>query len=91
MRFKQDRTVPFADRPARTLSPSSLGVNPSGWTIKGDVVEDYYEWINYFEASHPDFGWVKGDYEVEIVANSKEAFEHFSENHPPDEWDYADI
>lgn len=76
---------------ARTLSPSDIGANPSGWTIVGEVHEDYYVWVNYFEARHPTFGWVKGDYEDEVKAKSKKALEHFMEHHPANEWDYADI
>ena len=76
---------------AFTLNPSDLGENTSGWTIKGDVHEDYFEWVNEFEAFHPDFGRVWGDFENEVYADSEEAFEHFYENHPPEYWDYWDI
>lgn len=76
---------------AYTLSPAVLGENSSGWTIRGEVHEDYYEWVNEFEAVHPDFGRVWGDYEDEVHAKSKKAFEHFYKNHPPDVWDYGDI
>lgn len=76
---------------ALTLSPCCLGENASGWTISGNVIEDYYEWINEFEAFHPSFGKVWGDYENKVYADSEEAFEHFYKNHPPKEWDYSDI
>ena len=76
---------------ALTLNPSELGVNESGWTIVGEVVEDWYEWVNEFEAYHPDFGWVRGNFEDEVTADSKQAFDHFYEHHPPSEWDYWDI
>lgn len=76
---------------ANTLSPRDLGANPSGWVIEGEVIWDYYKWVNYFEAFHPDFGWVKGDFEDEVQAESEEAFEHFIAHHPPEEWDYWDI
>lgn len=76
---------------AATLWPEDLGTNPSGWTISGEVVKDYFEWVNYFEATHPYFGKVWGDYEDVIYADSKEAFEHFYANHPPNVWDYYDI
>lgn len=90
-KVQYDVNVPGAWRGARTLSPGDLGENPSGWTITGVVHEDYFEWVNYFEAKHPTFGWVRGDFESEIQAKSKKAFAHFLENHPPNEWDYGDI
>jgi len=76
---------------ALTLDTSVLGVNDSGWTVTGEIHEDYFEWVNEFEAHHPDFGRVWGDFENEVYADSKEAFEHFYENHSPCEWDYWDI
>jgi hypothetical protein len=76
---------------ALTLDPSDLGVNESGWTIVGEVIEDYFEWVNYFEASHPDFGRVWGNFEDEVYADSEEGFNHFYNNHTPREWDYWDI
>lgn len=76
---------------AFTLDPSCLGLNESGWTIEGQVHEDWYEWVNEFEASHPDFGRVWGDYESEVHADSEAAFEHFFNNYPPQLWDYWDI
>lgn len=76
---------------ALTLRPSDLGENDSGWTIAGEILEDYFEWVREFEATHPDFGRVWGDFQIEVYADSQEAFEHFYENHPPDEWDYWDI
>ena len=76
---------------ALTLCPGAIGENESGWTIVGEIHEDYYEWVNYFEASHPDFGWVKGDFEDEVTASSKKAFDHFWKHHEPTQWDYQDI
>jgi len=76
---------------ALTLCPSVLGENASGWTIQGDIHEDYYEWVNEFEAFHPFFGKVWGNFEDEVYADSEEAFEDFYKNHPPNEWDYWDI
>ena len=63
----------------------------SGWVIKGKVVEDYYLWVNEFEAFHPQYGKVSGDFETEVVAESEAAFQHFWCNHKPEEWDYMDI
>lgn len=76
---------------ARTLDPTLLGTQPSGWTITGEIHEDYYEWVNEFEATHPDFGRVWGDFEKEVFADSQEAYDHFFAQHPPKEWDYFDI
>lgn len=63
----------------------------SGWTIKGEVREDYYYWVNDFEASHPTFGRVYGNFESEVHADSEEAFSNFWANHEPQAWDYWDI
>lgn len=63
----------------------------NGWTVSGYVHEDYAEWVNQFEAHHPDFGRVWGDFEEEVFADSEEGFEDFYRNFPPNVWDYADI
>lgn len=76
---------------AFTLDPSELGEHASGWVISGEIHEDWYEWVNEFEATHPDFGRVWGNFEEVVYADSEEAFEHFYKNHPPNEWDYWDI
>ena len=76
---------------ASTLSPSIIGVNGSGWTIEGQVHEDYYEWVNDFEAEHPKLGKVWGNFESTVYADSEEAYNHFIKNHPPENWDYQDI
>jgi hypothetical protein len=76
---------------ALTLDPSFIGNNDSGWEIKGEIKEDYYEWVNDFEAFHSDFGRVWGDFESEVYADSEEGFAHFYEHHKPEAWDYYDI
>lgn len=87
---------------ALTLSPGhvradghSLGqhtlTHSGGWTITGVVHEDYYEWVNDFEASHPVFGKVWGNFENEVLADSEEGFADFWKNHEPEAWDYQDI
>ena len=63
----------------------------SGWTITGEVIEDYYTWVNKFKAEHPTFGVVEGDFEDEVIATSEAAFKHFYANHSPHQWDYDDI
>lgn len=62
-----------------------------GWTVSGKIHEDYYYWVNYFEAEHPTHGKVWGDFESEVYADSEEGFEHFYKNHTPEAWDYGDI
>jgi hypothetical protein len=61
------------------------------WTIAGKVKEDYYEWINEFEAEHPVFGRVWGDFEGEVYADTEEGYQDFYKNFPPTAWDYWDI
>jgi len=63
----------------------------SGWTIKGEVHSDYYEWVNDFEATHPKFGKVAGNFEGEVIADSEEGFAHFWKHHQPQAWNYGDI
>lgn len=62
-----------------------------GWTIKGEIHEDYFVWVNYFEASHPEYGRVWGDFESIVYADSEEGFKDFYEKHTPEAWDYQDI
>lgn len=77
---------------ARTLRPEDLGESvATGWTLKGDVIEDYYEWVNEFEATHPEHGYVKGDFESVVEASSDFALGHFLVYFEPNEWDYHDI
>lgn len=63
----------------------------NGWTITAQTHEDYYEWVNYFEAKHPKLGKVWGDFESEVFATSQKAFADFYKNFPPEAWDYHDI
>ncbi len=77
---------------ANTLMPEDLGHHEeSGWTVTGTICEDYYEWVNDFEAFHAQYGWVKGNFETEVRAKSKKAYNHFREFFNPTEWDYWDI
>lgn len=62
-----------------------------GWTIKAKVEEDWFLWVNYFEANHPIHGRVWGDFEDEVFADTEEGFNHFYANHTPEQWDYYDI
>lgn len=62
-----------------------------GWTISGIVHEDYWEWVKEFEAYHPKYGRVWGNFEHEVYADSEEGFQHFYKHHEPKDWDYGDI
>ncbi len=65
--------------------------HPDGWTITGLVHEDYFTWVNSFEAVHPTLGRVWGNFEGEVYADSEKGFADFFEKHPPEAWDYGDI
>lgn len=74
---------PYQDTHTRT--------HADGWTITGEVHEDYYAWVNDFEANHPQYGKVWGNFEHEVYADSEEGFAHFYAHHTPEAWDYQDI
>lgn len=76
---------------ACTLPKEAIGTHESGWTIEGEIHEDWYEWVNEFSATHPEFGKVWGNFEKEVFADTEVGFAHFLQHHPPEEWDYADI
>jgi len=63
----------------------------SGWTITGELEEDYFVWVNDFHATHPTYGRVWGNFETEVFADSEEGYQHFWANHEPESWDYGDI
>lgn len=65
--------------------------HPDGWTISGGLHEDYFVWVNDFQASHPTLGRVEGDFERLVFATSEEAFADFYSKHTPTAWDYMDI
>lgn len=63
----------------------------SRWTISATLNDgDGFSWINEFVATHPVYGYVKGDFDILVIASSEIGFSHFIENHPYDEWDYQD-
>lgn len=62
-----------------------------GWTISWVIHSDYYEWVNYFEASHPTLWKVWGNFESTVFATKKKWFKDFYKNHVPEKWDYEDI
>ena len=62
----------------------------TGWTITGRISGDYYVWVNSFEAHHPEYGKVWGDFELEVYAETEEGFADFYKNHTPKAWDKWD-
>ena len=65
-------------------------VHEDGWEISGKVHEDYFTWVNEFEATkNGEKVW--GDFEKVVYCTSLEVLEDFLENHFPDAWDYYDI
>lgn len=65
--------------------------HPDGWAITGELHEDWFVWVNDFEAHHPQYGRVWGNFEKEVYADSEEGFQHFYTHHQPNAWDYWDI
>jgi hypothetical protein len=87
---KAGKDYPY-DNLALTLPKEAIGKHDDGWTITGKVHEDYYEWVNEFDAQHKELGHVWGDFEDEVFADSEEAFASFYAKHGPAAWDYLDI
>ena len=73
------------------LPVSALGDNDSGWHIKGDIIEDYYEWVEGFMATHPEYGKVWGDFNGRVYAWKPNALERFLEDHPYEEFNLDEI
>jgi hypothetical protein len=69
----------------------SSRMHEDGWTISGEIYEDYYVWVNGFVASHPIYGKIRGDFESSIFADNEEGYKDFMKNHAPTAWDYGDI
>ena len=77
---------------AATLDVDDIGYSEiSGWTIVAEIQEDYYKWVNYFEATHPKYGFIRGDFEDVVTAKSERAFKHFLKHYTVHIWDYGDI
>jgi len=76
---------------ARTLEPSPGFDESTGWTVIGEVHEDYYKWINDFEAYKGKECYVKGDFENIIETSSLKALDVFLSHYTVNEWDYYDI
>ncbi len=44
----------------------------SRWTISATLNDgDGFSWINEFEATHPVYGYVKGDFDILVIASSE--------------------
>ncbi len=91
-----------AAAPALTLPTSAVSesnvesgihsrTHDSGWTIKGEVEEDHHTWVTEFQAEHPEYGKVWGNFEDKVYAVSEKAFQHFFKHHAPEAWDSWDI
>ena len=92
MKFKTYPNPYLATDSANTLRPTDIGLHHNGWTVTGEIHEDWYEWVNYFEASHPKYGQVKGDFENSTLqATSEKALREFCKHFKPESWDYQDI
>jgi hypothetical protein len=87
---------------ARTLPPDYVNdvkystgkftkLHESDWEISGEIREDYFRWVNDFQARHETFGSVCGNFEKTVYFDSMEGYEHFLKHHPYKEWDYGDI
>lgn len=76
---------------ALTLSPSDLWEHDDWWKVEWKVMEDYFEWVNYFTAEHPVYWKVWWDFEQEVYADTEEWYNDFYSKHKPYAWDYMDI
>jgi len=60
-----------------------------GWEIEGFVLTDgVMFWVNEFMATHPKYGNVYGDFELEVISDTEEGFQDFYTRHCPESWDY---
>lgn len=75
---------------AKTLEPEYIGKHDNGWEIEGEIISDYYQWINNFTAKKGKWK-VWGDFEKEVFATNKKAYTEFVNLFPPLDWDYGDI
>ena len=69
----------------------STRVHDNGWTITGQIQEDYYSWVLEFVAFHPQYGMVWGNIDQEILATSEEAWLMFSREFPAEPFDFGCI
>jgi len=56
----------------------------SGWAIQGTIVQgETMDWVESFEASHPLYGDIWGNFNSNVYAETEEAFQDFYTNHTP--------
>ncbi len=66
----------------------------NGWTISGQIVEDWVSWVPFITAFHKIYGIIYGDFSEEIIVvsdNPDEALFHFLDNNIPLVWTSWDI
>lgn len=66
-------------------------LHEDGWLISGFVTEDWFLWVNNFDATHEVYGRVWGNFENKVFADSEAGYKHFILHHPPQAWCYEDI
>jgi len=66
----------------------------NGWTISGQIVEDWVSWVPFITASHKIYGIIYGDFSEEIIVvsdNPDKGLFHFLDNNIPLVWTSWDI
>jgi hypothetical protein len=66
----------------------------NGWTISGQIVEDWVSWVPFITAFHKIYGIIYGDFSEEIIVvsdNPDKALFHFLDNNIPLVWTSWDI
>lgn len=81
----------FDGRFLNNLPLSCIGDNESGWKVSGEIHHDWYDWLEDFEAEHPKYGRVWGNFRNNVYATSFKAYKKFMKKHPLQQEDYWDI
>lgn len=66
----------------------------NGWTISGQIVEDYVSWVPFITAFHKNYGIIYGDFSEEIIVvsnNPDKTLFNFLDNNMPLVWTSWDI
>jgi hypothetical protein len=66
----------------------------NGWTISGQIEEDWVSWVSFITAFHKSYGIIYGHFSEEIIVvsdNPDEALFHFLDNNTPLVWNSWDI
>ena len=79
------RQAVYVGSPSLSLRPRSLrAALKTGWDLLGKIeVSKRHHWVSDFEGRHPDHGWIFGNYETRVIAETREGLTHFLEHHPP--------